>query len=116
MTKAEFDTQCWYANMECYIDGDIYPIVRVNMADRTICIEDEDGELLKVPCKFVTKYEQAHEHFEFRNYLCPVCHGQGGFREQTGHDSYRNTTCDYCDGTGRVKAKVQVGWEPDYGT
>ena len=61
------------------------------------------------------KYEQVHEHFEFRNYLCPVCHGQGGFREQTGHDSYRNTTCDYCDGTGRVKANIQIKWEADYG-
>lgn len=40
--------------MECYIDGDIYPIVRVDMADLTVSVEDEDGELLTVPCKFVT--------------------------------------------------------------
>jgi len=53
MTKQEFDNQCWHANMECYIDGDIYPIVRVDMADRTVSVEDEDGELLTVPCKFV---------------------------------------------------------------
>ena len=54
MTKQEFDNQCWHAHMECYIDGDIYPIVSVDMEDRTIGIEDEDGELLTVPCRFVT--------------------------------------------------------------
>ena len=54
MTKQEFDNQCWHANMECYIDGDIYPIVLVDMTDRTVSVEDDDGELLTVPCKFVT--------------------------------------------------------------
>ena len=40
--------------MECLIDGDTYPIVCVNMADRTVSVEDEDGEVLTVPCRFVT--------------------------------------------------------------
>ena len=40
MTRQEFDNQCWHARMECLIDGDTYPIVRV--------------EMLTVPCKFVT--------------------------------------------------------------
>ncbi len=61
MTKQEFDTQRWHANMECYIDGDIYPIVRVDMADRTVSVEDEDGELLTVPCRFVTIKQDGKE-------------------------------------------------------
>ena len=61
MTKQEFDNQCWHANMEYYIDGDIYSIVRVDMADRTVSIEDEDGELLTVPCRFVTIKQHGKE-------------------------------------------------------
>ena len=47
--------------MECYIDGDIYPIVRVDMADRTVSVEDEDGEILTIPCKFVTIKQHGKE-------------------------------------------------------
>lgn len=54
MTKTEFDNQLWHSNMECLIDGDAYPIVRVDMETRIITIEDEDRELLEVPYKFVT--------------------------------------------------------------
>lgn len=61
------------------------------------------------------KYEQIREQMLFRNYTCPVCHGQGGFSEQVGRDDYRTKTCDYCDGTGRVKAEVEIHWRPDYG-
>ena len=61
MTKQEFDNQCWHAHMECYIDGNIYPIVSVDMEDRTIGIEDEDGELLTVPCRFITIKQDGKE-------------------------------------------------------
>ena len=61
MTKQEFDNQCWHANMECYIDGDIYPIVRVDMAGRTVSVEDEHGEILTIPCKFVTIKQHGKE-------------------------------------------------------
>lgn len=61
------------------------------------------------------EYEQVRETMEFRNYVCPVCHGQGGFTEETGHNEYRTKTCDYCDGTGKVKAEVTIKWRADYG-
>lgn len=60
-------------------------------------------------------YECIRENFVVSGYPCPVCHGQGGFSEQTGHNTYQTSTCDYCDGTGKVKAKVQIEWRPDYG-
>ncbi len=50
----------------------------------------------------------------FRNFLCPHCHGRGGFTEETGRDEYRTKTCIHCDGTGLLKARIAVSWEPDY--
>ena len=55
MTRKEFDNQRWGANMQCYIDGDLYDIVKVDFEDYTVGILDDDGEsILDVPCKFVT--------------------------------------------------------------
>ena len=61
------------------------------------------------------RYEQVHERFTFHNFVCPKCHGQGGFRENEGHNHSRFTECDYCEGTGKVKAEVMIKWGADEG-
>ena len=60
------------------------------------------------------KYQKVHENMVFRNYDCPVCNGRGSFTEQTGPKEWSSTLCDYCDGTGKVKAVVNIKWQPDY--
>lgn len=59
-------------------------------------------------------YQRIREKMTFRNYVCPVCNGQGSFSEQTGHNEWKTELCDYCDGTGKVKADVEIKWRPDY--
>lgn len=60
------------------------------------------------------EYQQVRERYEFHNYKCPVCNGQGHFLpEQVGHDEWRTPVCDYCEGTGKVKAKVKIEWSAD---
>lgn len=60
------------------------------------------------------EYQQVRENMFFRNYTCPVCNGKGSFTEQTGYNEWESTVCDYCDGTGKVKAVVNIKWQPDY--
>ncbi|MDD4116494.1 MAG: hypothetical protein PHG27_13070 [Massilibacteroides sp.] len=61
------------------------------------------------------EYQQIREEYEFVNYQCPVCNGQGHFLPcQVGHDEWETTECDYCGGSGRVKAKIEIKWSPDY--
>lgn len=61
------------------------------------------------------EYQKVWEKYEYVNYRCPVCNGQGNFLpNQIGHDKWETKECDYCGGTGRVKANVEIKWSPDY--
>lgn len=61
MTKEEFDNQRWEAGMSCYVDGDLYPIVKVDLGDRLVgVLDEEDGSILEVPCKFVHAVNPAN--------------------------------------------------------
>ncbi|MDR1981513.1 MAG: hypothetical protein LBQ39_07840 [Tannerellaceae bacterium] len=58
-------------------------------------------------------YQSKTEAYEFDGFCCPACCGRKGFITQTGHDEYAEQPCSYCQGAGRVKAKVEIRWEPD---
>lgn len=60
------------------------------------------------------EYQQIRENMVFSNYTCPACDGKCTFSEQIGRDEWKTTTCDYCEGTGKVKAEVEIKWQPDY--
>ena len=58
-------------------------------------------------------YKRNQEQMIFENYECPVCHGNGGYREETRHDNYKWNECDYCEGAGKIKAEVTIKWRPN---
>ncbi len=61
------------------------------------------------------EHQQIRENYVFCNYKCPVCNGRGYFLpRQVGHDEWEIAECDYCGGSGRIKAKIEIKWSPDY--
>ncbi|MCD8263173.1 MAG: hypothetical protein LUD02_02640 [Tannerellaceae bacterium] len=62
---------------------------------------------------FPPLYQQVRENYIVDGFVCPVCNGQGKFREQTGFEEFYNECCDYCQGAGRLKAEIQIEWKGD---
>ena len=49
------------------------------------------------------------------NFKCPACNGRGYFSSYSpGEKDKGKTSCTQCDATGRLKAKVEIIWSPDF--
>ncbi|MDR2915588.1 MAG: hypothetical protein LBV74_12275 [Tannerella sp.] len=53
------------------------------------------------------------ETYHVYNHKCPTCNGRGFHIDYQGKDT-TNKACKRCDGTGKLKAKIEMQWSPDY--
>ena len=58
------------------------------------------------------KVKSQIEIISLDDFVCPECHGYGGFSVDIGKDQYKWDSCSYCRGTGKINAEITIQWLP----